>query len=205
MGYLTRCHCCVRQGFRQGFRWTCRALFRILENRYESSSEIVPLLHGIHNHSWPWAQGAQGLTQDSVNLLRRMIMDRINDAAGLYAMIGGSLSDAIVYDCNNSRAVYIEELPEDAVHDRYNTFPRLLWSYHWGPHDDNARTCGLRSARTGMASSYIHPVMQYFPPNVSPPKHDPDRQAKSLRNMRYKFDHPSRFSIFFDAFELISR
>ena len=63
-------------------------------------------------------------------------------------MVGGSLADAIVFDCNNTarylasaptahaallhRCRYIEELPEDLIHERYSSRPRVTWSYYFG-------------------------------------------------------------------------
>jgi len=40
--------------------------------------------------------------------------------SGPYEMVAGSLSDSIVYDCENKKAWYQEDLPEDNVNSNPN-------------------------------------------------------------------------------------
>lgn len=42
-------------------------------------------------------------------------------------MVGGSLVDAIVYDCGAKQAQYLQDLPEDLIHERYGDQPRITW------------------------------------------------------------------------------
>jgi thioredoxin reductase len=173
-------------GFIHGFRFNCRTLYRLLEERYEAEehdrSQPIALALGQNGwQSFPWnfqkvkppKEDKKIMTglRESLSPLWTKLLDRINDAAGPYEMVGGSLSDAIIYDCKNKAAFYLEDLTEDMVHNRYSKYPRLTWSYYYGFfHSPNpAHLCGLRSASAGVFSAFIHPVLQYFPPGVEAP------------------------------------
>eukprot|EP00665_Eupelagonemidae_sp_cell47_P006281 gene6282-4198_t len=97
-------------------------------------------------------------------------------------MVGGSLSDVIVYDCAGRAQWYVEDIPEDLVHERHKGLPRITWSYSdkregigLQLHVTNAGSalCGLRSKSNGVFSQFIHPVLQYFPPGVAPTGRQP--------------------------------
>eukprot|EP00746_Dinoflagellata_sp_MGD_P135317 gnl/MRDRNA2_/MRDRNA2_69305_c0_seq2.p1 gnl/MRDRNA2_/MRDRNA2_69305_c0~~gnl/MRDRNA2_/MRDRNA2_69305_c0_seq2.p1 ORF type:complete len:779 (-),score=109.38 gnl/MRDRNA2_/MRDRNA2_69305_c0_seq2:205-2541(-) len=181
-------------GFIHGFRFNCRTLWRILEDRYEvglSGAQAIFSLHGSTSFPWHFVElptmndllplaGLVSELQPSWAKLR----DRINDAAGPFEMVGGSLSDAIVYDCKNWTSWYLEDLPEDLIHERYLGMPRVTWSYYYGVSSEQEP--GLLTYSSGVMSRYIHPVLQYFPAGIQPGP----MTAKKTRLMRYK--HPSR-------------
>lgn len=164
-------------GFIHGFRFTARALWRILEARYEHELHPVsqPItVDGTTKFTWDFADPKMmrfnasqvvGLA-NALPPLWAKLQERINDAAGPYEMVGGSLADGIIYDCKGKSAWYMEDVPEDLIHDRYSEHPRLTWSYHYGRfHRDmyQASICGVRAASAGVFSNFIHPVLQYFP------------------------------------------
>eukprot|EP00662_Eupelagonemidae_sp_cell21_P022306 gene22306-39588_t len=122
--------------------------------------------------------------------LWRALLHRINNAAGPYEMVGGSLADAVVYDCGRRKAWYVEDTPEDRIHDRFPDRPRLTLQVVGrvaGP------LCSLRTASAGVFSNFIHPVLQYFPPNVRrPPGALHRRYLQLLANGRIsRAEHPS--------------
>lgn len=187
-------------GFIHGFRFNCRTIYRILEERYESEphprSQPIALKEGWFR--FPWAFGSlPPLQQDDNKLMTGIreslpplwakLTDRINDAAGPYEMVGGSLVDSIVFDCKKKSAWYLEDLTEDMVHERYGDHPRLTWGYYYGYfHRPNpAHLCGLRSASAGVFSAFIHPVLQYFPAGL---RGGPDGKTFSQTHQQKFFD-----------------
>ena len=77
-------------GFIHGFRYTSRALHRILEYRY-------------HRVQWP-------SKVFSARSLVNYLIKRINEADGIYQMFG-QLIDVILIDKNLDQCRYIEEYP----------------------------------------------------------------------------------------------
>eukprot|EP00930_Biecheleria_cincta_P048409 TRINITY_DN33724_c0_g1_i1.p1 TRINITY_DN33724_c0_g1~~TRINITY_DN33724_c0_g1_i1.p1 ORF type:complete len:787 (-),score=96.38 TRINITY_DN33724_c0_g1_i1:163-2523(-) len=171
-------------GFIHGFRFTVRALWRILEERYESedhdTSQPISLDGSIQ---FPFQQSlsvrvplddahVMGIASDLSPLWTKLV-GRLNDAAGPYEMVGGSLADAVIYDCAGQAAWYIEDRPEDLFHERFVRHPRVIWSYHHGcspcRYDMmDSEVCRLRTTASAPLSQLIHPVLQYFPPGIKP-------------------------------------
>lgn len=137
-------------GFIHGFRFTTRTLFRILETRFEhpDQPDSQPPVRGPHSASHDWDVGRVHAVHDAGALLRHFgtnastiaerpmwaqLMHRLNNAAGPYEMVGGSLSDVVLFDCQARRTVYMEDLPEDMIHKRYSSFGRVTWSYYVSP------------------------------------------------------------------------
>ena len=176
-------------GFIHGFRFNVRTLFRILETRFETTGSdlgewgtpaTTPLLGGA-SATFPWDPRAApsaakapradfGTNASSIALTSPVwerLLHRLNNAGGSYEMVGGSLADAILFDCERGRTTYIEDIPEDMLHGRYARYGRLVWSYYYGTSDvairEKSLLCGVRSARTAQLGSFIHPVLQYFP------------------------------------------
>ncbi|NXQ99060.1 FXRD2 protein, partial [Sagittarius serpentarius] len=77
-------------GFIHGFRYTTRAVHRLLENRH----------HGV-----PWPSTAYPITQ-----LTNSIIKRVNEASGLYQMFS-VLADIILLRENATAFEYLEEYP----------------------------------------------------------------------------------------------
>lgn len=223
-------------GFIHGFRFNCRTLWRILESRYEEKrpASTPPLMasdgtqrdsgtHSSGTHAFKWDPAkkheetgnndwiedfGENLTSlKAASALWGHLSDRINTAGGPYEMVAGSLGDAIIYDCKNKTAWYLEDVTDDLIHDRYSSYPRLTWSYYYGSNllfREKASVCAIRSARTRILGSFVHPVLQYFPPGVRPyhvkekPLMDQMGVAMSYRTM----EHPS---VFFESLPGVSR
>ncbi|XP_040400734.1 FAD-dependent oxidoreductase domain-containing protein 2 [Cygnus olor] len=77
-------------GFIHGFRYTTRAVHRLLENRH----------HGV-----PWPSAVRPVTQ-----LTNSIIKRVNEASGLYQMFG-VLADIVLLRENATAFEYLEEYP----------------------------------------------------------------------------------------------
>merc|ERR1712039_600994 len=99
------------------------------ESRYEnpSNSELQAFASDPYAYKYVWDpvsvpqapakfQSVRGTGHDLPPLWAQL-SNRINNAAGPYEMVGGSLVDAIVYACNVNSSWYIEDLPEDLVHE----------------------------------------------------------------------------------------
>jgi hypothetical protein len=83
-------------GFIHGFRYTARALFRILEARYQAV---------------PWPTVRLPITE-----LINHIIKRINEASGTYQMFG-VLTDVIILHRNTMEYEYLEEFPVQLLPD----------------------------------------------------------------------------------------
>ncbi|CAL8270912.1 unnamed protein product [Lota lota] len=79
-------------GFIHGFRYTVRAVHRVLEQRY-------------HGNRWP-------STTLSVTQLHSWILKRVNEASGPYQMFG-VLGDVVLF--HGSQCEYLEEFPVQAL------------------------------------------------------------------------------------------
>ncbi|XP_006890221.1 PREDICTED: FAD-dependent oxidoreductase domain-containing protein 2 [Elephantulus edwardii] len=77
-------------GFIHGFRYTVRAVHRLLEHRH-------------HSVAWP-------STERPVTQLTNAIIRRVNEASGLYQMFG-VLADVVLLKENATRFEYLEEFP----------------------------------------------------------------------------------------------
>ncbi|XP_027971465.1 FAD-dependent oxidoreductase domain-containing protein 2 [Eumetopias jubatus] len=77
-------------GFIHGFRYTVRAVHRLLEHRH----------HGV---AWP-------STQHPISQLTSSIVRRVNEASGLYQMFG-VLADVVLLKENATAFEYLEEFP----------------------------------------------------------------------------------------------
>jgi len=211
-------------GFIHGFRFNCRTLWRILESRYEEKREhsTLPLASdGSHKFHWDPSHRHEEVSSDdwledfgenltsvqAASQLWKHLTERINTAAGPYEMVAGSLSDAIVYDCKRNTSWYLEDVTEDLIHDRYSSYPRVTWSYYYGSNllfREKAVLCMLRSARTRVLGSFVHPVLQYFPPDVRPyhVKAKPLMKQMGIAMSDRTMEHPS---IFFEKLPGVSR
>lgn len=202
-------------GFIHGFRFTTRSLFRILETRYEHPEQPYsqPPIQGGYSARFPWSPKSRSkelkaayeadfganTTDMMQNPLWGKLIHRLNNAAGPYEMVGGSLSDVILYDCEKGETHYMEDLPEDVIHDRYLSFARVAWSYYYGTSDvlvrEKSLLCGVRSSRTALIGSFIHPVLQYYPANQEP-------LPSYMWKNKPTIDHPS---VYWPGLEGVSR
>ncbi|XP_022095421.1 FAD-dependent oxidoreductase domain-containing protein 2-like [Acanthaster planci] len=139
-------------GFIHGFRYTARALFRILEARYQSV---------------PWPSVRLPITE-----LINHIIKRINEASGTYQMFG-ILADIIILHSDGMEYEYIEEfplklLPELSSVTRLNASQVIVVSMEYGkdfsgPGKDifgPQRATAL--PELGHLSNFLHPVLYYY-------------------------------------------
>eukprot|EP00729_Bicosta_minor_P010555 gene10555-30280_t len=134
-------------GFIHGFRYTSRALFRILEAKRANGKG------GVAGNNWP-ATAVFPLVEvwDGTAILRAVqtpftgfldkLFDRINTASGPYQMVA-VLGDGVVFQCSSPDAAadakarqpptvtaeYLEEIPVSYFNKRYAGRPRLIWHF----------------------------------------------------------------------------
>mmetsp|Transcript_16004 Transcript_16004/g.28526 ORF Transcript_16004/g.28526 Transcript_16004/m.28526 type:complete len:815 (+) Transcript_16004:101-2545(+) len=209
-------------GFIHGFRFNCRALWRILQARYEGAPEKArsqPPLTADGASAFKWGHketerkpkskhfGINVTAATEKSALWGHMIHRMNNAAGPYEQVAGALADGIVYDCLNNTVWYMEDLPEDVVHDRYIEYPRITWSYYYGSNTylrETALLCQLRSPRLAILGSFVHPVIQYYPPGVRAPfPHERPWSEDMGMSMHLRTgEHPS---IFWEHIEGVKR
>jgi hypothetical protein len=142
-------------GFIHGYRYTCRALFRILEQRYEN----VP------------TPSEEFDLRDSDDLVRlgEHMMKRISLSSGLYETYG-IMADTLVFDKETRKAKVVYELPADFILEQPEFAGEnkeiLLFTLEFG--FDNFPNADLNSfvrrndpERPGCVA-YLHPVFRYY-------------------------------------------
>ena len=169
-------------GFIHGFRYTSRALFRILEAKYQEPPTATTLWHaqqtyeGVsdwngtglglgHNgcNAGDWTLGDQCatpvvLTSPFERLLHRLFA-RINTASGPYQMVA-VLADGIVFQCDedggNLRAEYMEDVPVEYFNARFDSLPRIMWNFGY-----TVQRQSLHDSRRHGTSFEVH--LWYYP------------------------------------------
>jgi len=177
-------------GFIHGFRYTARALHRLLETRYESSL-------------WP------SVTVPRSQLIS-LILKRVNEASGTYQMFQ-MLGDIAILSEDGQNVTYIEEFPIHLLHDLHKhtghpaqTVIAIVMEYGHefsGPGKDVFRS-GRATGDPSEAdeSNFLHPVMYYYktlptetdmaniPPHMSLPR--PDSIHHIVEDFHTKFSAP---------------
>jgi len=101
--------------FIHGFRYTARALHRILE---------------VDHQKQQWPSTSFTCTPDGIDQLTDLVLKRINTASGPYQMIG-MLADAILMH-KDGMIQYLEEVPISYLHENHYHTARLHWSFaYW--------------------------------------------------------------------------
>lgn len=143
-------------GFIHGFRYTTRALFRMLETKYQQQHWPNRSVYSGVN-VWDGGIGVGGIGCNAGDLLiqapdgctapREMktpfeqllnrLFARIDTASGPYQMVA-ILGDGIVFRCPHADAdsgnativaEYMEEIPLDRFNEKYTQLPRLWWGF----------------------------------------------------------------------------
>ena len=141
-------------GFIHGFRYTTRALFRMLETKYQQQHWPGRSLFPDVN-VWGGGIGLGGIGCNAGDLLIQApngctapkamdspfetllnrIFSRIDTASGPYQMVA-ILGDGIVFRCPGGEssnativAEYMEDIPLDHFNERYAQLPRLWWGF----------------------------------------------------------------------------
>uniref|UniRef100_H2T202 FAD-dependent oxidoreductase domain containing 2 n=1 Tax=Takifugu rubripes TaxID=31033 RepID=H2T202_TAKRU len=134
-------------GFIHGFRYTVRAVHRLLEQRY---------------HGNPWQS-----TQLSATQLVSWILKRVNEASGLYQMVG-ILGDVIVL--KGSHVEYVEEFPVQAMpvfpsisgHEISSGVIVMLLQYGTRKIDFLGKDRAEKEWAKAWKSNFLHPVLYYY-------------------------------------------
>mmetsp|Transcript_25805 Transcript_25805/g.56128 ORF Transcript_25805/g.56128 Transcript_25805/m.56128 type:complete len:922 (-) Transcript_25805:186-2951(-) len=155
-------------GFIHGFRYTARAIFRLLEEKNEG----VP---------WPEKTTSLMVTHEGrcpgIDELTGTLMKRINEASGPYQMFE-TLGDMILFevdpDSNNWQARYMEDVPIKHFDEKYRNHPRLFWVFEYnanfsGPKVLSPERVGSTSPYTAEHSNFLHPHLFYSAPRSTKP------------------------------------
>ncbi|KAL0993046.1 hypothetical protein UPYG_G00102580 [Umbra pygmaea] len=135
-------------GFIHGFRYTVRAVHKVLEQRY---------------HSIPWPA-----TRISVIQLQSWLLRRVNEASGPYQMFG-VLGDIILL--RGSQCEYLEEFPIQALPQfpslsgyklSKNGFLVLILQYGLNRTDSLGPGRAESEWTRAWRSSFLHPVLYYY-------------------------------------------
>ncbi|CAE7938821.1 FOXRED2, partial [Symbiodinium sp. KB8] len=134
-------------GFIHGFRYTARALYRIL--RYEQAG---------------WPNVSFALDQE---LWMRQVLRRINEAAGPYQMFG-ELVDVMLFKEGPGGLVveYLEEVPMAYAQEKseFRSSPRLILSFVYGRQfsPGDLPSPGAVGAEFAELSAFLHPRLELF-------------------------------------------
>jgi hypothetical protein len=110
-------------GFIHGFRYTARALFRVLSRKRQQVS-------GVANPEWPATRRFDVSSPKKLEVLLEHMVERINSASGPYQMVS-VLGDGIILHEKNKQvtAEYVEEMPIDYFNEQYAHLPRFMWVF----------------------------------------------------------------------------
>uniref|UniRef100_A0A5F9CYM9 FAD-dependent oxidoreductase domain-containing protein 2 n=1 Tax=Oryctolagus cuniculus TaxID=9986 RepID=A0A5F9CYM9_RABIT len=162
-------------GFIHGFRYTVRAVHRLLEQRH----------HGV---AWP-------ATQHPITQLTSSVLRRVNEASGLYQMFG-VLADVILVQENATAFEYLEEFPTQMLAQLESLTGRRarhgLFVVHMeygrnfsGPEKDvffYDRSVG--HTEDAWQSNFLHPVIYYY-------RHLPTEQEVRFRPAQWPLPRPT--------------
>jgi hypothetical protein len=135
-------------GFIHGFRYTARALFTSLEEKYEAE---------------PWPQKKFTIdassAQRDIQIVTEALLHRINTADGPYPMTA-VIGDGILLKCGAQGADEMEmdyhyNVPIAAFHNKYETHPRIVFSFGYG---DGQR----RTLKESVTAGSLYEVMLWF-------------------------------------------
>lgn len=140
-------------GFIHGFRYTTRAVHRLLENRH----------HGV-----PWPSAVYPITQ-----LTNSIIKRVNEASGLYQMFS-VLADIILLRENATAFEYLEEYPVGILAELETQTGRkapaglfvVIMEYGRNFSGDDKDVFyynrAVGEAQHAWQSNFLHPVIYYY-------------------------------------------
>ncbi|XP_030304904.1 FAD-dependent oxidoreductase domain-containing protein 2 [Calypte anna] len=161
-------------GFIHGFRYTTRAVHRLLENRH----------HGV-----PWPSTVYPVTQ-----LTNSIIKRVNEASGLYQMFG-VLADIILLRENATSFEYLEEYPVGVLSELemqtgrkapYGLFVVIMEygrNFSGADKDVFYYNRAVGEAQHAWQSNFLHPVIYYY-------KRLPTEREMSLRPPDWPLPRP---------------
>ena len=189
-------------GFVHGFRYTARALFNILQHKFEETE----FWHDQSTkYEWQAANNPQVAT--TMDLVDRdwpehwkRLMLRINEASGPYQMSCLAFVDVITFSLKDKQITYHQDVPNDvAVHDLKNKH-RVIWGYKYGK-QNKFDSSAVGTQAHGPTAKFLHPVMVYLPPNadsVAGKKEKPDSEPKKGRTKRNTNGDVRRLHLYHD-------
>jgi len=142
-------------GFVHGFRYTARALYRMLR---------------LNHHSVRWEAQTE-LADSSARAVALAMQRRFQSSSGLYQMFG-ELCDAVLVSHRDS-ATYMEEVPLRFISN--SAFPdtlRVLFTLHmdYGKKGHNGKgdlSFATREVGRAHYSQFLHPIMRAYVPSVA--------------------------------------
>lgn len=186
-------------GFIHGFRYTTRAMFRMLETKYQQVH--WPARHvytGVQQ--WDGGTGLGGFGCNAGDLLAQapdgctepkeittpfeamlnQLFTRIDTASGPYQMVA-VLGDGVVFRCPGAavdgssesptiEAEFLEEMPLDLFNEKYDRLPRLWWSFGYR----QQRKSLWEAKRYG---TYFQVQFWYHSGDCAAPDADPTKQG----------------------------
>lgn len=162
-------------GFIHGFRYTARAVHRLLEHRH----------HGVH---WP-------ATALPVSQLTNVITKRINEASGIYQMFS-VLADVVLLQKNATQFEYLEEYPIGALpHLWQNTGKKaenglFVINLEYGSNFSKPEADVFHPSRSvgdpkhAWLSNFLHPVVYFY-------RHIPTETEMTQRPKQWPLPRPS--------------
>jgi len=136
-------------GFIHGFRYTARALSRILEFQ--------------RGHGWGGQKKYQ-LPQEMKALQEHMLW-RIRESSGPYHMFD-ELVEGVIFSAENCTASYVEEVPKAFFHNTFKEMPRLDWVFNYAPpgfqRDIELDESAAQYHQRGYNDPFLHPILRFF-------------------------------------------
>jgi len=118
-------------GFIHGFRYTARALVRILGER-RTQIEQWPHVEFPSIVSRSLSKAKPEINAAHIAALAKQAMERLNVGSAAYQMVH-VLGDAVVFQCDKRQerlnATYFEELPLKYFHQKFRGYPRITFSF----------------------------------------------------------------------------
>ena len=168
-------------GFIHGFRYTSRALFRLLEERnfnvsWPQTSWQLPVtcsalneLSDAASDCDPEIPEASDSFDVALEPLLEMLLERINGASGPYQMFE-FLGDMVLFESRSTHLQlrYLEEVPLKHFHARYKNVSRLTWVFRYSDSFHGRKVLGegrvgATRAQDAHRSNFLHPMLAFYP------------------------------------------
>ena len=160
-------------GFIHGFRYTARALVRMLAETHAPNPVEWP--HHVYSPVATLAEGASAvdagdggadaetpIANEALTSLSAWLLERINVGSAAYQMVH-VLGDGVVLQCDQDRthvnATYFEEMPLAHFHRRFRGLPRLTASFGYNGQVQSLEKSVKEGARSVCAVACVYVPM----------------------------------------------